>query len=83
MDGNTAQLTATGVQVVVIGIGIFIIKNYIQSIKKGIEDIYDRQIKNCNRRFETFDKEKDEIWNALHEHGHSGLKGNDAKVTRQ
>ena len=29
-----------------------------------------------------FDKRTDDLWSALHTHGHKGLDGNDAKVTR-
>jgi len=29
-----------------------------------------------------FDKRTDELWSAINTHGHKGLNGNDAKVTR-
>ena len=29
-----------------------------------------------------FDKRTDELWSAVNAHGHKGLDGNDAKVTR-
>ena len=29
-----------------------------------------------------FDKRTDDLWNAIHTHGHKGLNGDDAKVTR-
>lgn len=29
-----------------------------------------------------FEKQADDLWSAVNEHGHKGLDGNDAKVTR-
>lgn len=29
-----------------------------------------------------FEKQTDELWSAVNTHGHKGLNGNDAKVTR-
>lgn len=30
----------------------------------------------------SFEKQTDSLWNAINEHGHKGLNGNNAKVTR-
>ncbi len=82
MDGNVASLTASGLTVVTVGICTVLVRNYLRDVKKDLQDIFDRQVANCTRRFDGVEAEDKEIWSAFNAHGHKGLDKNGSMVTR-
>ena len=79
-SSNLATLIGSGVTVVAMAVGVYVISTFMKNIKKDIMDTLNRQFLNCGTRMEKIEKVDDEQWSALHEHGHKGLDANGSKV---
>ncbi|KKK64097.1 hypothetical protein LCGC14_2987680 [marine sediment metagenome] len=79
-SSNLATIIGSGVTVVAVGIGVYVISTFMKNIKKDIMDTLNRQFTNCGTRMDKIDKVDDEQWTVLREHGHKGLDANGSKV---
>ena len=75
MDGGTIIVAIAGMQAAVSGVTIYATKKIIGTAIKGLTGRIDQE------RDDRLRVEKD-LWKAANTHGHAGLKGNNAKVTR-
>lgn len=75
IDGGTIIGAIVAVQGVVSGVTIYATKKIVSSAIKGLSGRLDRE------REDRIEAEKN-LWKAANTHGHAGLKGNSAKVTR-
>lgn len=78
MDGFGPIVIGALVNGVFLGIAIWAIKSMITSFQAAIKDTVDT-LKKAVDKLECEDKE---IWEALNDHGHKGLDGDQNKVTR-
>jgi len=74
--GNSIMLTAT----------VFVIKRLSDSTVKRVMDnckiISGNIVKRLDEEVKIRAKDDQEVWDAFNKHGHKGLNGNDARVTR-
>jgi len=85
MDGFWSEAASI---VVMVG-GIAIIRIFLGSIKNDLEKELKHMTGHCKtvhcsveKGLRALQREDQALWNALNTHGHKGLEGNGAKVTR-
>ena len=71
MDSSTIPYAAWAGNIIMLGIGIWIIRSSLSQTRTDMKDAV-KQMRESIRA----------IYDALHKHGHKGLDGNDNKVTR-
>ena len=75
MDGGSILAVSAIMYGAVSGVTLFATKKIIGSAIKGISERIDRE------REDRLRNEKD-LWDTVNKHGHKGLDGNSARVTR-
>lgn len=75
MNGTTVILTLAGINTITLGIVVYAVKKTINSCLDGME-------KRLDSEREDRIKIDNALWDAVNRHGHKGLSGNDARVTR-
>ena len=75
MDGGTIIAAIAVMQGAFSGVTIYATKKIIGSAVKGLSGRIDRE------REDRLRNEKD-LWGSVNTHGHKGLDGNDARVTK-
>jgi len=75
MDGTTIIVVAAGANSVALAVVVFAVKKIVNTAMKGLGQRLDT---------ERDDRIKidNELWTAVNSHGHKGLNGNNARVTR-
>jgi len=79
--------------ILMFGVGIWLIRRYLIDTKDNMElslqravdtlsDKFDTQVKHCNSRMDGLKDENSGCWDAINSHGHKGLDPNGSKVTR-
>lgn len=75
MDGGTILMASAAMYGAVSGVTIYATKKIIGSAVKGLSERIDREREDRLRV-------EGELWDAVNSHGHKGLDGNDARVTK-
>jgi len=75
MDGSIVIVVAVSANSIALGVVAFAVKKIVNTAMKGLEKRLDT---------ERDDRVKidNELWAAVNSHGHKGLDGDDARVTR-
>jgi hypothetical protein len=75
MDGTIVLIVAASANSVALGVVVFAVRKIVNTAINGIG-------KRLDTEREDRIKIDNELWSAVNSHGHKGLNGDDAKVTR-